>query len=317
VFPRPRLTGVRTSVSINYYNYNLDDLEGEELGNSDIYAVVEIESKLAWTSRGQDVRYRSLPSDWTSPVNAAGIPNGALEDMYVYGINVVVTANGIVAAFNFQLFITTIVSGLVFLGVAKQVVDFVAMNGLGVKSKLFKQFIQEEVNLEEECARFSLTALMASEFFKKKDVDGSGQLDLSEIQDMLRETFNAKAEEGDKEEGVMELSENEIASLALYILRTCDEDRDGAAPGGQREGPRRPRQLVHLLARVHQHLLPLQRHRQGAQGDRRAHQPRRDGRGRGVQDRQVRPLLAHRHARQGDAGDGGLGCEASGLGLRR
>ena len=236
VFPRPRLTGVRTSVSINYYNYNLDDLEGEQLGNSDIYAIVEIESKLAWTSRGQDVRYRSLPSDWTSPVNDAGIPNGALEDMYVYGINVVVTANGVVAAFNFQLFITTIVSGLVFLGVAKQVVDFVAMNGLGVKSKLFKQFIQEEVNLEEECARFSLTALMASEFFKKKDVDGSGQLDLSEIQDMLRETFNAKAEEGDKEEGVMELSENEIASLALYILRTCDEDREELRLEGKEKG---------------------------------------------------------------------------------
>ena len=67
---------------------------------------------------------------------------------------------------------------------------------------------------------------MASEFFKKKDVDGSGQLDLSEIQDMLRETFNAKAEEGDREEGVMELSETEIASLALYILRACDEDRE-------------------------------------------------------------------------------------------
>ena len=135
-----------------------------------------------------------------------------------------------------ELFITTIVSGLVFLGVAKNVVDFVAMNGLGVKSKLFKQFIQEEVNLEEECARFSLTALMASEFFKKKDVDGSGQLDLTEIQDMLRETFNAKAEEGDKEEGVMELSDTEIASLALYILRTCDEDRMELRLEGKEKG---------------------------------------------------------------------------------
>ena len=236
VFPRPRLTGVRVALSINYYNYNLDDTEGSELGTSDIYAVVEVDSQLAWTSRGQDVRYRSLPTDWDSPVNAAGIPNGALEDMYVYGINIVVNANGVVGAFNFQLFITTIVSGLVFLGVAKNVVDFVAMNGLGVKSKLFKQFIQEEVNLEEECARFSLTALMASEFFKTKDADGSGQLDLTEIQNMLRETFNAKAEEGDKEEGVMELSDTEIASLALYILRTCDEDRDELRLEGKEKG---------------------------------------------------------------------------------
>lgn len=236
VFPRPRLTGVRVALAINYYNYNLDDLEGSELGTSDIYAVVEVESQLAWTSRGQDVRYRSLPSDWTSPVNEFGKPNGALEDMYVYGINIVVNANGVVAAFNFQLFITTIVSGLVFLGVAKNIVDFVAMYGLGVKSKLLKSFIQEEVNLEEECARFSLTALMASEFFKKKDADGSGQLDLTEIQDMLRETFNAKAEEGDKEEGVMELSDTEIASLALYILRTCDEDRDELRLEGKEKG---------------------------------------------------------------------------------
>ena len=237
VYPRPRLTGVRVALAINYYNYNLDDLEGSELGTSDIYAVVEVDSQLAWTSRGQDVRYRSLPSDWNSPVNAVdGKPNGALEDMYVYGINIVVNANGVVAAFNFQLFITTIVSGLVFLGVAKNIVDFVAMNGLGIKSKLFKSFIQEEVNLEEECARFSLTALMASEFFKKKDADGSGQIDLTEIQDMLRETFNAKAEEGDKEEGVMELSDTEIASLALYILRTCDEDRDELRLEGKEKG---------------------------------------------------------------------------------
>jgi hypothetical protein len=53
---------------------------------------------------------------------------------------------------------------------------------------------------------------------------------------MLRETFNAKAEEGDKEEGVMELSENEIASLALYILRTCDEDREELRLEGKEKG---------------------------------------------------------------------------------
>ena len=236
VFPRPRLTGVRVAVSINYYNYNLDDPDGSELGTSDIYAVAEVESQLAWTSRGQDVRYRSVPTDWDSPVNGAGIPNGALEDMYVYGINIVVNANGVVASFNFQLFITTIVSGLVFLGVAKNVVDLVAMYGLGVKSKLFKQFIQEEVNLEEECARFSLAALMASEFFRKKDADGSGRLELTEIQDMLRETFNSKAEESDKKEGVMGLSENEIASLALYILRTCNEEREELRLEGKEKG---------------------------------------------------------------------------------
>ena len=49
----PRLTGVRVSVAINYDNDNLDDTEGSELGSSGIYAVVEIESQLARTSRGR------------------------------------------------------------------------------------------------------------------------------------------------------------------------------------------------------------------------------------------------------------------------
>jgi hypothetical protein len=236
-YPYPRLTGLRLGVAIQYYNYNLDDMSGTSaLGDDGIYAIVEVESSLAWTSRGQKVTYRTATNDWTSPVNALGQPNGAMEDMYVYGINIDVSATGNVASFNFQLFITTVVSGLVFLGVAKTVVDLVAMNGLGVKSALYKSFIQEEVDLEQECARYSINALMASAFFKQKDTDGSGQLDLVEIQDMLRETFNPKAEDGDNETGVMSLSDNEIAALALYILRSCDEDREELRLQGKEKG---------------------------------------------------------------------------------
>lgn len=237
VFPRPRLTGLRVSIAIQYYNHNLEITGGTSaLGTPDIYAIAEVDASLAWTSRGQKISYRTNTTDWDSPFDANGQPQGGMEDMYVYGINIDVSATGNVAAFNFQLFIQTIVSGLVFLGVAKTVVDLVAMNGLGVKSKLYKSFIQEEVDLESECARYAINALMASEFFKKKDADGSGQLDLNEIQEMLKQTFNSAAEAGDAETGVMSLSDNEIAALALYILRSCDEDREELRLQGKEKG---------------------------------------------------------------------------------
>ena len=236
-FPYPRLTGVRVAVDIKYYNYNKEMTEGfSELGTSDVYAIVEVEARNTWTSRGQDITYRNTPWEWNQPVDSAGAPSGGFEDMYVYGINIDVSVTGVVAAFNFQLFIQTIVSGLVFLGVAKNVCDLLAMYGMGVKSKLYKTFIQEEVDLERECARYAIQALMASEFFKKKDEDGSGNLDLDEVQTMLRETFNADTDDGENVDEIMNLSDKEISSLALYILRSCDDDRENLRLQGKEKG---------------------------------------------------------------------------------
>ena len=172
---------------------------------------------------------RQVPSpllELELPVNpTTGQPEGGFDDMYVYGLNIDVSATGNVAAFNFQLFVQTIVSGLVFLGVAKTVCDFVAMNLLGVKSKLYKTFIQEEVDLERECARYAIQALVATEFFRKKDEDGSGNLDLNEVQEMLRGAFTAAADDTPEEDDPSNLTNTEISALALYILRTADEDR--------------------------------------------------------------------------------------------
>ena len=40
--------------------------------------------------------------------------------------------------------------------------------GLGVKSKLYSKFMKEEVDLERECARYAIQALVATHFFKSK-----------------------------------------------------------------------------------------------------------------------------------------------------
>lgn len=71
-------------------------------------------------------------------------------------------------------------------------------------------------------------------FLYAQDKDGTGTLDLNEVQWMLRETFvNVPADEGSEKadtgsdgDGTEEiLSESDISSLALYILRSCDENR--------------------------------------------------------------------------------------------
>jgi len=47
-YPYPRLTGLRVSVGINYYNYNLDVVDGNSpLGTDDIYTIVEVDAQLA------------------------------------------------------------------------------------------------------------------------------------------------------------------------------------------------------------------------------------------------------------------------------
>jgi hypothetical protein len=235
-FPYPRLTGVRLLVEIKYYNYRLDQTESNsaEIGTNSIYAIVEVSPTYSWTSRGQDITYRTSPTDWTAPFTAAGTPQGGMEDMYVYGINVDISSTGNVAQFNFQLFIQTVIGGLVFLGTAKTVCDLVATQGLGVKSKLYNKFMREEVDLERECARFAIQALVATHFFHSKDEDGTGTLDLHEVQNMLREMFvklptdegSEKADTGSNGDGTEDvLSDSEISSLALYILRSCDENR--------------------------------------------------------------------------------------------
>ena len=92
------------------------------------------------------------------------------------------------------------------------------------------------MDLERECARYAIQALMASEFFKKKDEDGSGNLDLDEVQTMLRETFNADTDDGENVDEIMNLSDKEISSLALYILRSCDDDRENLRLQGKEKG---------------------------------------------------------------------------------
>ena len=40
--------------------------------------------------------------------------------------------------------------------------------GLGVKSTLYIKFMKEEVDLERECARYAIQALVATHFFRQK-----------------------------------------------------------------------------------------------------------------------------------------------------
>ena len=127
------------------------------------------------------------------------------------------------------------------------------MNLLGVKSKLYKTFIQEEVDLERECARYAIQALVATEFFRKKDEDGSGNLDLNEVQEMLA-AFTAAADDTPEEDDPSNLTNTEISALALYILRTADEDRAKNRLLGEEKGLSELAGFFHLAPRVHQHV---------------------------------------------------------------
>ena len=75
-YPYPRLSGVRLNILVRYFNYDLHKKVHTEMGDDDVYAIVTVSPVLGWFSKGQEITYRSNPTDLTDPIDAA---DGALR----------------------------------------------------------------------------------------------------------------------------------------------------------------------------------------------------------------------------------------------
>ncbi len=226
-YPYPRLSGVRLNILVRYFNYDLHKKVHTEIDiyDDDVYAIVTVSPVLGWFSKGQEITYRSNPTDLTDPIDAAdGAPEGYYQDMYKYGILFDIQQTGLVGALDPVFIILTLTSGLVLLGVAGTIVNLLAKFGLGDLSKTYKSFIQEECDIQLEAARYTAQSIVASRAFKVADKDGEGQLDFAELKGVVTSCFSDQfASTNSKSKLQKELfSDEEIHSMTLFLMRAAD-----------------------------------------------------------------------------------------------
>jgi len=224
-YPYPRLSGVRLNILVRYFNYDLHKKVHTEMGDDDVYAIVTVSPVLGWFSKGQEITYRSDPTDLTDPIDAAdGVTDGYYQDMYKYGILFDIQQTGLVGALDPVFIILTLTSGLVLLGVAGTIVNLLAKFGLGDLSKTYKSFIQEECDIQLEAARYTAQSIVASRAFKVADKDGEGQLDFAELKGVVTSCFSDQfASTQSKSKLQKELfSDEEIHSMTLFLMRAAD-----------------------------------------------------------------------------------------------
>ena len=224
-YPYPRLSGVRLNILVRYFNYDLHKKVHTEMGDDDVYAIVTVSPVLGWFSKGQEITYRSNPTDLTDPIDAAdGASEGYYQDMYKYGILFDIQQTGLVGALDPVFIILTLTSGLVLLGVAGTIVNLLAKFGLGDLSKTYKSFIQEECDIQLEAARYTAQSIVASRAFKVADKDGEGQLDFAELKGVVTSCFSDQfASTNSKSKLQKELfSDEEIHSMTLFLMRAAD-----------------------------------------------------------------------------------------------
>ena len=224
-YPHPRLSGVRLNILVRYFNYDLHKKVHTEMGDDDVYAIVTVSPVLGWFSKGQEITYRSNPTDLTDPIDAAdGATEGYYQDMYKYGILFDIQQTGLVGALDPVFIILTLTSGLVLLGVAGTIVNLLAKFGLGDLSKTYKSFIQEECDIQLEAARYTAQSIVASRAFKVADKDGEGQLDFAELKGVVTSCFSDQfASTNSKSKLQKELfSDEEIHSMTLFLMRAAD-----------------------------------------------------------------------------------------------
>jgi hypothetical protein len=223
-YPTPRLTGVRLNILVRYFNYELDKTKHEEVGTDEVYAVVTVSPRIGWFSKGNEIQYRPDRDDLNEPMNANGNPVGYYQDMYKYGILFDIQQTGLIGALDPIFVILTLTSGLVLLNVASSIVNLVAKFLLGDLSKQYKQFIQEECDIQLEAARYTAMAIVASRAFKHADTNGEGVLDFTELKEVVKLCFADQFEQTDGKLQKEIFGEQEIHAMTLFLMRAADPE---------------------------------------------------------------------------------------------
>ena len=231
-YPYLRTSGVRLNIKVKYHNYNLHK-DNIKIGSKDTYAIINVEPKIGWFSKGDEIYYKQLPNvtmfDINNPVNlTTGQPNGIYVDFYRYGILIDIQQSGIVGEVNYVFVLLQLTSGLVLLGVASSIVGFVAKFLMGDISPVYKSIIQEEFDPVNEAAQYAAQACVASKVFKEADDDGKGDLDFEELRKLVKNCFAKTYESGQEDnnstdsDNTESFSYDDVTAMTYYLMRAAD-----------------------------------------------------------------------------------------------
>ena len=231
-YPYLRTSGVRLNIKVKYHNYNLHK-DNIKIGSKDTYAIINVEPKIGWFSKGDEIYYKQLPNvtmfDINNPVNlTTGQPNGIYVDFYRYGILIDIQQSGIVGEVNYVFVLLQLTSGLVLLGVASSIVGFVAKFLMGDISPVYKSIIQEEFDPVNEAAQYAAQACVASKVFKEADEDGKGDLDFEELRKLVKNCFAKTYESGQEDnnstdsDNTESFSHDDVTAMTYYLMRAAD-----------------------------------------------------------------------------------------------
>ena len=230
-YPYLRTSGVRLNIKVKYHNYNLHK-DHIKIGSKDTYAIINVEPKIGWFSKGDEIYYKQLPNvtmfDINNPVNlTTGQPNGIYVDFYRYGILIDIQQSGIVGEVNYVFVLLQLTSGLVLLGVASSIVGFVAKFLMGDISPVYKSIIQEEFDPVNEAAQYAAQACVASKVFKEADEDGKGDLDFDElrklVQNCFAKTYGSEQDNNSTDSDRTEsFTYDDVTAMTYYLMRAAD-----------------------------------------------------------------------------------------------
>ena len=230
-YPYLRTSGVRLNIKVKYHNYNLHK-DNIKIGSKDTYAIINVEPKIGWFSKGDEIYYKQLPNvtmfDINNPVNlTTGQPNGIYVDFYRYGILIDIQQSGIVGEVNYVFVLLQLTSGLVLLGVASSIVGFVAKFLMGDISPVYKSIIQEEFDPVNEAAQYAAQACVASKVFKEADEDGKGDLDFDElrklVQNCFAKTYGSEQDNNSTDSDRTEsFTYDDVTAMTYYLMRAAD-----------------------------------------------------------------------------------------------
>ena len=150
-------------------------------------------------------------------VTSASVGSGAHVVRRKDGIRISISAGGVISELDHALLFETFIQAFLLLNIANLVCKYIAYTMLGIRSRIFKQFGEHEVNYENEYAQFAIQSIVASHAFERLDGDKSGKISEEELVVALR---NAQGKYGEN-------TEEDIRALAAFIIACGDKGDDG------------------------------------------------------------------------------------------
>lgn len=244
--PYNRLIGARLDIDMEITNMYADytgDAETYSWGRREIACILTVKRTGAWTSSGSVTESHLSGPTKQAPGGkytgtGANVLAGTELRRYNQGLKIAFMPHGNVAFINPTYMVQIMVQAIVLLGVASQVVQYVAMYCLGDDSKIFTKYQDTHMSPQEVVVRTAaLAAKHAEQFLTSMDKGRetkkpgghharTGFMSKPILFRTLQVLFGKRSKDACHDTSVELLSKGQIAKLTHDICQQIVPDRD-------------------------------------------------------------------------------------------